>query len=273
MLKQRVLTAAILLLSFLLFLFFLPHWLWLALAAVVAGLAAHEWRAMAALPPTVGHVFVVGVAVSSVVVGALAGLAGGVVSLGWLAPFYFLAALLWLVGVPFWMRRGSVPTGVPAGVLIGLCVLVPTALALSHLRYVDPWLLLGAMALVWVADIAAYFSGRALGRRKLAPSISPGKTLEGALGAGLAVIVAGLLMLPALGFGLSPLVVLVAVPALVVLTAVSIEGDLFESMLKRRAGLKDSGTLLPGHGGILDRIDSLTSTLPLVALLVVLFGD
>ena len=119
----------------------------------------------------------------------------------------------------------------------------------------------------WVADIAAYFSGRRFGRHKLAPAISPGKTWEGAVGAGVGVLAFGYavalhgglaLPLQAGWPGLAPL--------LVAYTALSIIGDLFESLLKRQAGLKDSGTLLPGHGGILDRIDSLTSTLPLAGL-------
>ncbi len=116
-----------------------------------------------------------------------------------------------------------------------------------------------------MADIGAYFSGRTLGRHKLAPSISPGKTWEGAIGGGLAVLAYGFLLSPHLpaGLGNSPVKLFIA---LVVLTAISVIGDLFESLLKRQAGLKDSSNILPGHGGALDRIDSLTSTLPLVAL-------
>ena len=130
------------------------------------------------------------------------------------------------------------------------------------------------MALVWIADIAAYFSGRAFGRHKLAPSVSPGKTWEGAVGAVVAVILYGLALrhfypqMYAPIFTQAPLALLIV--GLVVLTAISIIGDLFESLLKRQAGIKDSSNLLPGHGGVLDRIDSLTSTLPMVALLTLL---
>ena len=136
-------------------------------------------------------------------------------------------------------------------------------------------LLLAAMAVVWVADIAAYFVGRAIGRRKLAPGISPGKSWEGAFGAVAFVVVYGFVVAyswPQLGLpnpsGLSGILGFAA--GLVLLTAVSIVGDLFESLAKRQAGVKDSGNILPGHGGILDRIDSLTSTLPLVALTLML---
>jgi phosphatidate cytidylyltransferase len=130
----------------------------------------------------------------------------------------------------------------------------------------DAWLLLAAMALVWIADIAAYFCGRAFGRNKLAPSISPGKTREGAFGALLAVLVYGfVLALKQWPDASAERLAGVAV-VLLLLTVLSIVGDLFESLLKRQAGIKDSSNLLPGHGGVLDRIDSLTSTLPLVAL-------
>ena len=130
-------------------------------------------------------------------------------------------------------------------------------------------LVLGVMAAVWVADIAAYFTGRAFGRRKLAPSISPGKSWEGAYGAVAGVCAYGLACLSYIGYPVAePGKLVLALVGLVAFTAVSIIGDLFESLVKRQAGVKDSGTLLPGHGGILDRIDSLTSTLPLAALVV-----
>jgi phosphatidate cytidylyltransferase len=122
---------------------------------------------------------------------------------------------------------------------------------------------------VWVADIAAYFSGRAFGRHKLAPSISPGKTWEGVLGAVLGVTGYGtviLLFFPLIDHW--PLGVPATLAIILLYTAVSIIGDLFESLLKRQAGIKDSSHLLPGHGGILDRIDSLTSALPFAALLI-----
>ena len=121
------------------------------------------------------------------------------------------------------------------------------------------------MSVVWLADIGAYFAGRSFGKHKLAPAISPGKTWEGAIGGAVAVLAYGLLLsskLPPTLAGNLPLLLMV----LVLLTAISILGDLFESLLKRQAGLKDSSNVLPGHGGVLDRIDSLTSTLPLVAL-------
>jgi phosphatidate cytidylyltransferase len=151
------------------------------------------------------------------------------------------------------------------GLLIGIVVLFPTWLALVQLRVVGPGVLLAIMATVWMADIAAYFSGKTFGKHKLAPTISPGKTWEGAIGAGIGVVFYGIAL--RLGFSFEPVGLPLWVLGLLAVTAISIMGDLYESMLKRQAGIKDSSNVLPGHGGVLDRIDSLTSTLPVVALL------
>jgi phosphatidate cytidylyltransferase len=186
-----------------------------------------------------------------------------------------VAATFWVGVAPLWLS-GKWPLRVGGvGFIVGWLVVVPAGLALVHLRAVDPGLLLAAMAVVWVADIAAYFVGRAIGRRKLAPDISPGKSWEGAFGAVAFVVAYGFGVAycwPRLGLPnrSSVLAAIGFAAGLVLITAVSIIGDLFESLAKRQAGVKDSGTLLPGHGGILDRIDSLTSTLPLVSLALIL---
>jgi phosphatidate cytidylyltransferase len=141
---------------------------------------------------------------------------------------------------------------------LGLVLLLATWVALTGLQNISPWLLLGVLATVWLADSAAYFAGKRFGRHKLAPEISPGKTWEGVVGAMLAATIYGLALCHLLHYtrwlilGLWLIVVL------------SIMGDLFESLLKRQAGVKDSSHLLPGHGGVLDRIDGLIPTLPLV---------
>jgi len=121
------------------------------------------------------------------------------------------------------------------------------------------WLLYGLM-LVWVADIGAYFSGKRFGRHKLAPAISPGKTLEGLYGAVVAVCVYTVIAANYFGLDIANTVFLLVLA--VILTLVSVAGDLFESVLKRERGVKDSGTILPGHGGILDRIDSVLAAMP-----------
>ena len=177
------------------------------------------------------------------------------------------AALFWLLLVPFWLRCKWRLTGVP-GVMVGFLVLLPAWAALVQLRTLGPWPLLAILALVWVADSAAYFFGSHFGRHKLAVTISPGKTWEGALGAAATVLVYGLVMRQVFGLHHSPLWLwLLGLP---VMTALSIVGDLFESLLKRQVGLKDSSNILPGHGGVLDRIDSQTSTLPLLMLALIL---
>jgi phosphatidate cytidylyltransferase len=176
-------------------------------------------------------------------------------------PALMIAAVFWLLAAPVWLARGVNLQQRTALVLSGFIVLVPAGLALAAL---PPLQVLAVLVLVWVADTAAYFVGRAWGRRKLAPSISPGKTWEGAWG-GIAAALAYAIICGGLAGGVAwvPLVAGAAV-----LAVLSIVGDLFESAAKRQAGVKDSGTLLPGHGGILDRIDSATATLPLAALLL-----
>ncbi|MRD71693.1 phosphatidate cytidylyltransferase [Rhodocyclus tenuis] len=272
MLKTRALTAVILLAAFLAALFSLSATGWAAFTALVVAVAAWEWGALlrwqapGRIMLGVAAIFFCDAAV--MLVPEALGLVGDFsASLAWQFGrwLYLPAALFWLGVVPIWLtRRWPLPGGI-VGVLVGALVIFPTWLALLHLRQGGGVFVLAIMALVWVADIAAYFSGRTFGRHKLAPAISPGKTWEGAVGAAVGVVVYGLGVLDYLPPSLrTHLPVLIAV--LLALTAVSIVGDLFESLLKRHAGLKDSSNVLPGHGGVLDRIDSLTSTLPLVAL-------
>ncbi len=180
---------------------------------------------------------------------------------------FAVSAIFWLGTAPLWIKFGWKSRPPILMIVTGWVLLVPTWLAMVRLQE-RPWLLLALMGIVWVADCAAYFAGHQWGRRKLAPTISPGKTWEGAAGAAVAVAVYyGLVW----HFGFSLHMPDLAIPAAVlvaVLFPLSIIGDLFESWIKRQAGVKDSGRLLPGHGGVLDRIDALTSTLPLAALVV-----
>ncbi len=176
---------------------------------------------------------------------------------------YILMALLgtasffWLVIAPFCLiSRKTFASGMVMGAL-GLLLILATWAGLVGLHAISPLLLLGVMATVSIADSAAYFSGKRFGRHKLAPEISPGKTWEGVIGALAAVTVyaAALCFYKHLSLWL-----IVCMWLLVVL---SIIGDLLESLLKRQAGLKDSGQLLPGHGGVLDRIDGFMPVLPI----------
>jgi phosphatidate cytidylyltransferase len=174
---------------------------------------------------------------------------------------FAVASVFWVIAVPLWLARGVRSQARAALIASGFLVMVPSALALAWLR---PREVLAVLVLVWIADTAAYFCGRAWGRRKLAPAISPGKTWEGAVG-GVVGALAYAIILAAFTARLAWAPVLAAAAALAV---ISIVGDLFESAAKRQAGVKDSGALLPGHGGILDRIDSATAALPLAALLL-----
>ena len=181
-----------------------------------------------------------------------------------------MSALLWLIIVPAWLMAGWKVEQPVLMALTGWAVLIPTGLAMLDLRVISPWLLLFVMGLVWVADISAYFAGRRFGKNKLAPSISPGKTWEGVAGAMLGVTVYVVLV-----WGFSPDSDRREVLPILLLASwwwvgLAVIGDLFESAIKRQAGVKDSGALLPGHGGLLDRIDALTSTLPLAALAILL---
>ena len=174
-------------------------------------------------------------------------------------PIFVTAALFWIVLAPLWMWRGVRPTQATWLGAAGFAVLVPAGLAMTAL---GPLEVLLVLVLVWIADTAAYFVGRAWGKRRLAPAISPGKTWEGAIGG----LIGAALYAIIIAYFTERGAWLALVATALLLGMVSIVGDLFESAVKRQAGVKDSGTLLPGHGGILDRIDSATATLPLAAL-------
>lgn len=249
----RILTALPLIAGFLAALYFASPLLWLALMAGVLCLGAMEWAGLARLSPVRGLLYA-----------ALMTLAGLALTQypGAATWAYGLSLLFWLLA-PWLLRRGF--TFQPRPLLLGLgaLVLLPTYLAIVALREDSPGQLLALVGLVVVADSAAYFAGRRFGRHKLAPAISPGKTWEGVAGAALGVALY-VLALPPSAIETAPLLILLA--AAWGLLALSIFGDLLESWIKRLAGVKDSGTLLPGHGGVLDRIDSLLAVLPAAAL-------
>ena len=151
--------------------------------------------------------------------------------------------------------------------ILGVLVLVPTAIALIYLRDMSQgyWLVMAIVLLVASADVGAYFAGRAFGKHKLAPAVSPGKSWEGVLGGIIAAVITMNFLLWFLGEPNFVMATLLAIPT----ALISVVGDLFESMLKRHRGIKDSGKLLPGHGGILDRIDGLVAAAPMFALVVI----
>ncbi|MDR1995364.1 phosphatidate cytidylyltransferase [Azonexus sp.] len=272
MLRTRVITALALMALLLPSLFWLPQSAWALLVALFIGIAGWEWggllgwKALARI--VLGVLTTLVCAALSLADPAAIGAAGFAPGQPWVQVLYLCSVLFWGLLMPFWLR-GKWTLGGIVGLLVGAVVLLPTWLAMVQLRALGPGVLLAVFAIVWMADIAAYFAGRRFGRNKLAPAISPGKTREGAYGAAVGVLCYGLLVGHFFFATLMPLPLWIVV--LLVLTAVSIVGDLFESLLKRNAGIKDSSNVLPGHGGVLDRIDSLTSTLPVVAALWLFF--
>lgn len=263
-LKLRLITAAVLSGLFLLALFLAPPSLWILFVLVFIAGAAWEWGGLIK--------YQLGTRIAYVAATTLVALLASMNDLQGQAWIYMAMLAFWVVLVPIWLARAWSLPNKALGALVGWLLLFPTFLALLFLRSEAPALVLVAVGVAVVADSAAYFSGRAFGRHKLAPSISPGKTREGALGAALAIVVYALLMA-----GLRPqecnlACLMLTVAAFLLLFVVSVLGDLFESWIKRQAGVKDSGNLLPGHGGVLDRVDSLTAVLPIAALLWMLLS-
>ena len=239
-------------------------WFALLIAAFVL-VGAWEWSGMAGWPSP-GQRLAYSVA-SLLVLFATAGL--GESEAGMWAVL--LAGLTWWLVALAWVVRAQQGLGVdafehvPVRLLVGWLILAPAWGAIVYLHSATesgPWLVLYLIFLIATADSAAYFVGRRLGRRRLASNVSPGKSLEGVAGGLLAVAVLAITVALLADFS-RPLsfVVLSMTTALV-----SILGDLTESVIKRRAGLKDSGSIVPGHGGILDRIDSITAAAPLFVL-------
>jgi len=193
--------------------------------------------------------------------------------------WYAISVTLWVLAFTPTLKTGLPPLNTTSNTLFSVVYAVSVVgcfAAIVALFAYSPLYLLSVLALVWIADVFAYFSGKAFGKRKLAPSISPGKSWEGAIGGAIAVLVISTLVIVFGGEAVAntfPVRVQASLgwPAtyliLVLVAAASVVGDLFESQLKRRAGMKDSSNLLPGHGGVLDRIDALVPVLPLAALI------
>ena len=251
---RRVLTAALLLAVFVPAVLWAPAWLWAILMAGLVGLAAYEWARLSHFPPLPARTY-------AVLLTLIALASPWVLAADWSSyqsALILLAIAFWLLVAPLWLlgRWHAAQPFVRA--VVGVVVLLPTWAALLYLHARGPGVLLGVMAIVWIADTAAYFSGRHFGRHKLAPVISPGKTWEGVAGAFVALALYAVVLSALLGMPLLSLLIMVSG-----LLYLSVLGDLFESWIKRLSGMKDSGNMLPGHGGVLDRIDALTSTLPI----------
>lgn len=282
MFKQRVLTALILAPLALWAVFYLPLVGFAGFLSLAFLLGAWEWSGFCGLTQRrfrIAYVFATG---------CLMAMLYYVMPLtGELSENSLLLSLL-LLGAAWWILAIVLVLSFPASkrfwadsdwrrALMGWFTLLPAWAALLFIRginYADSsfygaWLIFALLGLVWAADIGGYIVGKPFGRTKLLPKVSPGKTLEGLLGGLICVLLVVTALLTWLAW---PADVYYWYLAAILLTLLSVFGDLSESMFKRVAGKKDSGIFLPGHGGILDRIDSLTATAPLYALLLAFFG-
>ncbi|GMR03846.1 MAG: phosphatidate cytidylyltransferase [Gammaproteobacteria bacterium] len=268
MLKQRILTALVLILPLVAAVFYLsPVWVAVVLGLFVTA-AAWEWTALAGLT----RLWYRGVYTGGLVLTGGA----GVLWVSWqpsiILPLLIIAVVWWLWALIELVLRSNVHNSVffssSGKITSGFFILIPAWMAALFLHSEDPSspaALLFILVLVWVADAAAYFTGHAYGKMKLAPNVSPGKTVEGLLGGLLAAVLLALIYgVIVWGLKASELVLWAALA--VVVTLFSVVGDLVESKFKRIAGMKDSGHLLPGHGGMLDRIDAFTGAVPVFVL-------
>jgi phosphatidate cytidylyltransferase len=277
-LRQRIITALVLLAIVLPALFAQLPLPFALVTLVMIGAAGLEWGRLNGQSGATA--VLMGLALAAACAGALvAGWSGPM-----LRPVWWAASLAWLVGG--WVALRGGPTAWPRlpsslRAFVGLVLLWVGWLALVQARAIGINFILSVLCLVWMADVAAYFGGRALGRRKLAPSISPGKSWEGVWSGqvGVVLLAAAWAGVEAGGGGdsmslfsalFSRLGVAAGIVALLVLTGMSVVGDLFESLVKRAVGAKDSSGLLPGHGGVLDRVDALLPVFPLALAFVTL---
>lgn len=275
MLMQRIVTAVVLLAILLPTLFMQAPEPFMFLALIMVGAGAWEWGKLSGLTfqTAIIHAVLLTIGLCGLWVSGYA----QVPAVAWLIP-----TAIWVIGGAQMLRAGvtgwSTLPAVPR-LYAGYLVLVFAWIAMANARALGVNLLLSVLFLVWAADVFAYFGGRAFGRRKLAPTISPGKSWEGVYAGALGVmLIGGLWMQADHSFNMdskSLYTMLYArfgwlgLLALWSLTALSVMGDLVESLVKRAAGVKDSSQLLPGHGGVLDRIDALLPVLPVAMLLVV----
>lgn len=275
MLKQRLITAAVLIAVFLAALFLLPSIFFSLFAALVIVIAAYEWAGMSGFTkPWQKAIYCFLILDLMYVLGEFVGLP----MLGVAEPNsairdvmvgacgFWAVALLWIQGYP----SSSILWGRPfVRLVMGFFVLVPAWLAISFLHQ-EPagyWLVLAMISLVVLADSGGYFVGRKFGKRKLAPAVSPGKTWEGFFGGFFTNLVVALVVI-----GVSDIAWQWVLAIIIPTSLISVLGDLLESMVKRHAGVKDSGTLLPGHGGIMDRVDAMAAAAPVFTLAYIAIG-
>jgi len=267
MLRTRIITALILVAAFIPALFIFSNEAWAVAMLAISLLALYEWGVLIQLNQTERLAYIAICAALGISVVMF------IEKYGFHLFFYksllafLITTLFWLVVVPIWLAKRFTLAGKPLMSLLGVMLMAPLWLALICAKGADPKLLLVLLSTIWIADSAAYFAGKNFGKNKLSPNISPGKTWEGVLGALIAVTVfAGVLYF---GFRVDSLAIF---PLLWMVAVFGVIGDLFESLMKRQANIKDSGDLLPGHGGILDRIDGLIPSLPIAIMMIYVYN-
>lgn len=287
MLKQRIITALILAPTAILAIFYLPLMYFSALLLGVVSIGAWEWAPFMGLKSKLSRGAYTAITAMLIVLlwsylppqqlwSSITGLNSDAISILWLSVAWWVVAAILMFTYP--KLTGLWANNTVAIGLLGWLTLIPTWLAFVVLRSHDyqvanfhgAQLLMCLFVLVWCADIGAYFVGKSFGKRKLMPNVSPGKTIEGFLGGVVCAATVSLIVAFVLDWTQKQLLIALFVTLLI--SIISVLGDLTESMFKRQSGIKDSGTILPGHGGILDRIDSLTATAPIFALCYVLLG-
>ncbi|TDO96390.1 phosphatidate cytidylyltransferase [Marinomonas balearica] len=261
MLLPRVLSAIVMAFFFISAVFFLPQSAFLISMAAVVVLAAWEWARLSGVKAQLQRVlFSAGVAVAILALYVI----GMTKTILLVAPIVWLVGFLWVVNFPRPMGWQSSSIRL----IFGVYILISTWAALAVLKSSPDfvvWILL-LMGLIWGADSGAYFSGKAFGKRKLAPNVSPGKSWEGVIGGVVFTQIGMLLFSIVSGFSVKQALTMALIALLTVF--VSVLGDLSESMFKRHESMKDSSNLIPGHGGVMDRVDSLTSAAPIFVLLL-----
>jgi phosphatidate cytidylyltransferase len=282
MLKTRVITAVVLLALFIPILFSSPAIILSIAVSIVISLASWEWGrfiwgVQSRLP--IFYSLLIQVLLTILI---YCFQANDLDSIAWLANFMigllWLSISFWIIVVPFILRRKlqfSIKNNTALLAIAGIIIFMGDWYAFMLLRDKGLWVLLSVLMIVWTADIGAYFMGKQIGKHKLAPQLSPGKSIEGAIGGVAAVCILGLTFYSininsnnffnVIGQQFSWIFL---IPLCVFLAGMSVVGDLFESQLKRLSGMKDSSGLLPGHGGVLDRLDALLPVLPIAALCI-----
>lgn len=261
MLKARVHTALLLGLGFLAVLFLASNDVWAYITLIATLVATWEWGRLIGLTPVNNQRLIVVTGLIGFVLNATRGY-----FMNDLVIIVLLGAsvVFWSVLAPIWLMHLKKVHSQWLMALLGMLLMLTLWLSLIALHLKGANAILMLLATIWLADSAAYFTGKQFGKRKLAPSVSPGKTWEGVFGALIAVTLYGAILCYV--FALNVFVI----AFLWVLVALSIIGDLYESLLKRQAGVKDSSQLLPGHGGVLDRIDGILPTVTLTAFCLLL---